>query len=153
MYAIIIFRFRATKFKGKAPNITIEHFEDTAFLYCRSNPEEFAYALEAFAEWSKQKHYSDVQIISIETKDDVKCHYQEEEDGPFSEIGISTDRNWNRSYPEQKIIVATDLVEEELLEYRENGWEIYDICQLTLGHFIPLSFSPTYEKMVEDLAF
>lgn len=145
-FATIVVKFRA--YINKDLTIYDYHVENTVFFYSRPNAQNIAYILEAFTAWAWKNQFTDIQIISIETKNGITCGLQDECTGPFYEV--------SHSYVENRVvttIVKKDELEAELTKIRKHEWETLEVVKLNYDYFIPLKYSSSYEACLEALPF
>ena len=145
-FATIVVKFRACI--NKDLTIYDYHVENTVFFYSRSNAQNIAYILEAFTTWAWKNQFTDIQIISIETKNGITCGLQDECTGPFYEVshfGVQ-----NRIVTR---IIKKDKLELELTKIRKHEWETLEVVKLNYDYFIPLKYSSSYEACLEALPF
>ena len=145
-FATIVVKFRACI--NKDLTIYDYHVENTVFFYSRSNAQNIAYILEAFTTWAWKEQFTDIQMISIETRNGITCGLEDECTGPFYEV--------SHSYVENHIvtrIVKKDELESELTKIRKHEWETLEVVKLNYDYFIPLKYSSSYKARLEVLPF
>lgn len=141
-FSIIVIRFRAAREINGYQYGYLENFEDSVFFYCRPNPEELKLVIEAFDKWTVDMGFQNPHVLSIETKDDAYTALLEErKSGPFYEIGVTQHYTYDKSFPDDRIIVQEDDLERVLESLKKSDNHIFDVVKLPYGYFVPVYHS------------